>query len=140
MHSHSTPKGAPAYASKLYDWDLRKIAKISPKMTIKYVSILFRLLYRTCGFDFILKEFTSAQLFKNIKRIEIFVKSNTCNIFCWFFVGTVSSICCGSQLAAFLELKVEGVIQYVKTRIELTCISTISHLSKRLRSSLSPSE
>ena len=32
--SHSTPKGAPACskASKLYDWNLRNIAKISPKM------------------------------------------------------------------------------------------------------------
>ena len=32
--SHSTPKGAPAYAkaSKSYDWNVRNIAKISPKM------------------------------------------------------------------------------------------------------------
>ena len=33
--SYSTPKGAPACAmvSKSYDWDVRNIAKISPKMT-----------------------------------------------------------------------------------------------------------
>ena len=32
-HSHSTPKGAPACAmtSKSYDWDVRNLAKISPK-------------------------------------------------------------------------------------------------------------
>ena len=37
LHSHSTPKGAPACAkaSKLYDWDVRNIAKISPKMAKK---------------------------------------------------------------------------------------------------------
>ena len=31
--SHPTPKGAPvwAMASKSYDWDLKNIAKISPK-------------------------------------------------------------------------------------------------------------
>ena len=34
LHNHSTPKGAPAcaMASKSYDWDVRNIAKISPKM------------------------------------------------------------------------------------------------------------
>ena len=34
LHSHSTPKGAPACskASKSYDWNVRNIAKISPKM------------------------------------------------------------------------------------------------------------
>ena len=34
LHSHSTPKGAPACAkaSKSYGWDVRNIAKISPKM------------------------------------------------------------------------------------------------------------
>ena len=34
-HSHFTPKGAPACVttSKSYDWDLRKLVKISPKMT-----------------------------------------------------------------------------------------------------------
>ena len=34
LHGHSTPKGAPACAkaSKSYDWNVRNIAKISPKM------------------------------------------------------------------------------------------------------------
>ena len=34
FYSHSTPEGAPACAkaSKLYDWNVRNIAKISPKM------------------------------------------------------------------------------------------------------------
>ena len=37
LHSHSTPEGAPvcAMASKLYDWDLRIKAKISPKLPKK---------------------------------------------------------------------------------------------------------
>ena len=37
LHSHSTPKGAPAcaMASKSYDWVVRNIAKISPKMPEK---------------------------------------------------------------------------------------------------------
>ena len=37
LHSHSTPKGAPACAkaSKSYCWDVRNIAKISPKMAKK---------------------------------------------------------------------------------------------------------
>ena len=37
LHSHSTPKGAPACAkaSKSYDWNVRNIAKISPKMAKK---------------------------------------------------------------------------------------------------------
>ena len=37
MDSHYTPKGAPAsaMASKSYDWDVRSIAKISPKMAKK---------------------------------------------------------------------------------------------------------
>ena len=37
LHSHYTPKGFPAcsMASKLLDWDLRNIVKISPKMTRK---------------------------------------------------------------------------------------------------------
>ena len=37
LHSHSTPKGAPACAraSKSYGWDVRNIAKISPKMAKK---------------------------------------------------------------------------------------------------------
>ena len=37
LHSHSIPKGTPAYAksSKSYGWDVRNIAKISPKMAKK---------------------------------------------------------------------------------------------------------
>ena len=37
LHIHSTPKGAPACskASKSYDWNVRNIAKISPKMAKK---------------------------------------------------------------------------------------------------------
>ena len=37
LHSHSTPKAAPACAkaSKSYGWDVRNIAKISPKMAKK---------------------------------------------------------------------------------------------------------
>ena len=37
LYSHSTPKGAPACtkASKSYGWDVRNIAKISPKMAKK---------------------------------------------------------------------------------------------------------
>ena len=37
LHSHSTPKGAPSCskASKSYDWNVRNMAKISPKMTKK---------------------------------------------------------------------------------------------------------
>ena len=37
LHSHSAPKGAPACAkaSKSYGWDVRNIAKISPKMAKK---------------------------------------------------------------------------------------------------------
>ena len=42
LHSHSTPKGAPACAkaSKSYGWDVRNIAKISPKMSKK--TVIFR--------------------------------------------------------------------------------------------------
>ena len=37
LHSLSTPKGAPAcaMASKLCEWDVKNMAKISPKMTKK---------------------------------------------------------------------------------------------------------
>ena len=77
LHSHSTPKRAPAWAnaSKSYGWDVRNIAKISPKMDKKqpffdFFSIfsktvhtirmkasqtekdLSRLLYRICGSGF----------------------------------------------------------------------------------------
>ena len=42
--SHSTPKGARACAMALksYDWNVRNIAKISPKMAKK--TVIFRLL------------------------------------------------------------------------------------------------
>ena len=42
LHSHSTPKGAAACAkaSKSYGWDVRNIAKISPKMAKK--TVIFR--------------------------------------------------------------------------------------------------
>ena len=46
LHSHSTPKGAPACskASKSYDWNVKNIAKISPKMArISSKSAIFRL-------------------------------------------------------------------------------------------------
>ena len=46
LHSHFTPKGAPACAkaSKSYDWNVRNIAKISPKMAkISPKTAIFRL-------------------------------------------------------------------------------------------------
>ena len=46
LHSHSTPKGAPACAkaSKSYDWNVRNVAKISPKMAkIRLKTAIFRL-------------------------------------------------------------------------------------------------
>ena len=48
LHSHSTPKGAPtcAKAAKSYDWNVRNIAKISPKMAkIIPKTAIFRLFY-----------------------------------------------------------------------------------------------
>ena len=45
-HSHSTPKGAPecSKASKLYDWNVRNIAKISIKMAkVSPTTAIFRL-------------------------------------------------------------------------------------------------
>ena len=45
LHSHSTPKGAPSCskALKSYDWNVRNMAKISPKMAKKQsFSIFFR--------------------------------------------------------------------------------------------------
>ena len=44
LHSHSTPKGAPACAkaSQSYGWDVRNIAKISPKMAKKQPFFDFR--------------------------------------------------------------------------------------------------
>ena len=46
LHSHSTPKGAPACAkaSKSYDWNVKNIAKISPRMAkISPKTAIFRL-------------------------------------------------------------------------------------------------
>ena len=44
LHSHTTPKGAPActMTSQSYNWDLRHIAKISPKMAKKQPFFDFR--------------------------------------------------------------------------------------------------
>ena len=49
LHSHSTPKGAPACAkaSKSYCWDVRNIAKCSPKMTKKVIFRLFSIFSKT---------------------------------------------------------------------------------------------
>ena len=43
LHCHSTPKGAPACskASKSYDWNVRNIAKINPKMAKKQSFLIF---------------------------------------------------------------------------------------------------
>ena len=46
LHSHSTPKGAPACgkASKSYDWNVRNIPKIGPKMArVSPKTAIFRL-------------------------------------------------------------------------------------------------
>ena len=50
LHSHSTPKGAPACAkaSKSYGWDVRNIAKISPKMAKKQPVFDF---LKNCPYD-----------------------------------------------------------------------------------------
>ena len=53
LHSHSTPKGAPACAkpSKSYGWDVRNIAKISPKMAKNsHFSTFFDFL-KNCPYD-----------------------------------------------------------------------------------------
>ena len=52
MRSHSTPKGAPAcaMASKLKDWDLRNIAKISTKMAKNWPILDFDFL-ENCPYD-----------------------------------------------------------------------------------------
>ena len=49
LHSHSTPKGAPACAnaSKSYGWDVRNIAKISPKMAKKQPFFDFSIFSKT---------------------------------------------------------------------------------------------
>ena len=63
LDSHSTPKGAPgcAKASKSYGWDVRNIAKISPKLAKKQP------LYY-CILEFILKSPVSGIVPKNVKR------------------------------------------------------------------------
>ena len=51
LHSHSTPKGAPVCAktSKSYGWDVRNIAKISPKMAEKQPFFdFFRIFHKKC--------------------------------------------------------------------------------------------
>ena len=50
LHSQSTPKGAPACAkaSKSYGWDVRNIAKISPKNS--HFSTFFAFL-KNCPYD-----------------------------------------------------------------------------------------
>ena len=54
LHSHFTPKGAPACAkaSKSYGWDVRNIAKISPKMAKKqpFFDFFFDFL-KNCPYD-----------------------------------------------------------------------------------------
>ena len=53
LHSHSTPKGAPACAkaSKSYGWDVRNIAKISPKMAKKLSFFDFFSILKNCPYD-----------------------------------------------------------------------------------------
>ena len=53
LHSHSTPKGAPACAkaSKSYGWDVRNIAKISPKMAEKQPFFDFFHFSQKCPYD-----------------------------------------------------------------------------------------
>ena len=53
LHSHSTPKGAPACAkaSKSYGWDVRNIAKISPKLAKKSHFSTFFAFLKNCPYD-----------------------------------------------------------------------------------------
>ena len=53
LHSRSTPKGAPACAkaSKSYGWDVRNIAKISPKMAKKQPFFDFFDFLKNCPYD-----------------------------------------------------------------------------------------
>ena len=53
LHSHSTPKGAPAYAkaSKSYGLDVRNIAKISPKVAKKQPFFDFFDFLKKCPYD-----------------------------------------------------------------------------------------
>ena len=53
LHSHSTPKGPPACAnaSKSYDWNVRNIAKISPKIAKKHPFFDFFDFRKNCPYD-----------------------------------------------------------------------------------------
>ena len=53
LHSHSTPKGAPACskASKSYDWNVGNIVKISPKMAKKVIFHFFFDFLKNCPYD-----------------------------------------------------------------------------------------
>ena len=53
LHSHSTIKGghACAMASKSYDWNVRKIAKISPKIAQKQPFFDFFDFLKNCPYD-----------------------------------------------------------------------------------------
>ena len=53
LHSHFTPKGAPACAMALksYDWDVRNIVKSSPKMTKKQPLLNFFHFPKNCTYD-----------------------------------------------------------------------------------------
>ena len=53
LHSHSTPKGAPACAkaSKSYGWDVRNIAKVCPKMAKKQKFLDFLNILKNCLYD-----------------------------------------------------------------------------------------
>ena len=53
LHSHSTPKGAPACAkaSKSYGWHMRNIAKFSPKMAKKTSFFDFFDFLTNCSYD-----------------------------------------------------------------------------------------
>ena len=69
LYSHSTPKGAPvcAKASKSYDWDVRNIAKISPKVIKKVI------------FDFsIFSKYDSNEMFYSHSTYTI-LESYMCN-------------------------------------------------------------
>ena len=53
FHSHSTHKGAPACtkASKSYDWNVRNIAKINPKMARNNRFSTFSDFHKNCPYD-----------------------------------------------------------------------------------------
>ena len=72
LHSHSTSKGAHvcAKASKSYGWDVRNIAKVSPKMAKKQSFFDF---LKNCPYD-LDKNFFSHFLHHSIYTKEIFVR------------------------------------------------------------------